>query len=449
MSSRHGFAATKSTQVSRLTVACVAGALVALLLASPALADRYIYWGNSSGLSGYIGRSNINGTGANATFLAAGSSGLPSGVALNSSKIFWRDGVLGSSLFTTNLDGTATTSLPVTVSAPNSVGSPVAADESYLYFTIYVSAAGGSSQIVRIGLDGSNQTTLASGIAGTNGLSGLAVDGNYVYYASPAGTVGRVPIGGGSATSLLTGLNPAPSGLAVNSTHIFWGAGTVSSPITRANLDGTNPIALVSGLSRPAGVAVDSTSIFWTDATSGTIGRANLDGSSPNSSFIAGAFPVGFQVRALAVSATGSTPTPSPTPDPTPTPTPTPDPGPAPAPSPSNEFKLSSGSTVGGGRYIRTRITITDPGRVSQRGTRSSRSSSARSAAAGVCSTSRTLAKAGTYALTCKVNSATRKAQKKGKVRVLLRTTFVPTGGTARTVSRIATLASLKPRYTG
>ena len=51
--------------------------------------------------------------------------------------------------------------------------------------------------------------------------------------------------------------------------------------------------------------------------------------------------------------------------------------------------------------------------------------------------------------LTCKVNAATRKAQKKGKVRVLLRTTFTPTGGTARTVNRTVVLPSLKPKYAG
>ena len=60
--------------------------------------------------------------------------------------------------------------------------------------------------------------------------------------------------------------------------------------IGRANLDGTgeNPTFIVLGsrLGNPTGVAVDSSHIFWTDPENDKIGRSNLDGTGVNPSFI-------------------------------------------------------------------------------------------------------------------------------------------------------------------
>jgi DNA-binding beta-propeller fold protein YncE len=50
-----------------------------------------------------------------------------------------------------------------------------------------------------------------------------------------------------------------------------------------ANLDGTNPQAVVTRQDFPHGVAVDATHLYWTNAAEddSTINRANLDGTSP------------------------------------------------------------------------------------------------------------------------------------------------------------------------
>jgi streptogramin lyase len=69
---------------------------------------------------------------------------------------------------------------------------------------------------------------------------------------------------------------------------VYWA--NQSGSIGRANLDGTNPDgAFIGGGSQPIGVAVDGQHVYWTNAGSGTIGRANLDGSGVNESFITGA----------------------------------------------------------------------------------------------------------------------------------------------------------------
>src|SRR5262245_57372047 len=69
---------------------------------------------------------------------------------------------------------------------------------------------------------------------------------------------------------------------------VYWGG---AHTVGRANLDGSgvNP-TFITGVSTFSlgGVAVDGAHIYWPDADSSfTIGRANLDGSAPNHHFIA------------------------------------------------------------------------------------------------------------------------------------------------------------------
>ena len=57
--------------------------------------------------------------------------------------------------------------------------------------------------------------------------------------------------------------------------------------IGRANLDGSSPNNnFITGASNPGAVAVDGQHIYWTNPSANTIGRANLDGTSVNQSFI-------------------------------------------------------------------------------------------------------------------------------------------------------------------
>src|SRR6185436_7776513 len=53
--------------------------------------------------------------------------------------------------------------------------------------------------------------------------------------------------------------------------------------IRRANLDGSNPQAIVTGQAAPFGIAVDASHLYWTNSGDGTIWRANLDGTNAQS----------------------------------------------------------------------------------------------------------------------------------------------------------------------
>ena len=139
---------------------------------------------------------------------------------------------------------------------------------------------------------------------------GLAAPANaFVYWATPfvaANTIGRANLDGTGAQALITidtisTMTPIYIyGVAVDGAYIYWAqenrASTTGYAIMRANLDGsaaplragTCDSALVRGLANsPHGIAVDGAHVYWTNGTS--VGRANLDGTDVNESFITGA----------------------------------------------------------------------------------------------------------------------------------------------------------------
>jgi hypothetical protein len=121
---------------------------------------------------------------------------------------------------------------------------------------------------------------------------------NFVYWASGGQTtIGRAKLNGtGVNNAFITGLSNL-GGVAVDSKFIYWTQGTgATSTIGRANLDGsgvnTNFIPHTAGiqdfdpLPSHAGIAVNSSSIFWNNTGAGTMGKANIDGSSPTGTLV-------------------------------------------------------------------------------------------------------------------------------------------------------------------
>jgi hypothetical protein len=160
--------------------------------------------------------------------------------------------------------------------------------------------------IARANLDGTNMVAQLVPLNGS-GICGMTADRNYVYWtnhrAGSAGTVGRARHDGtGVDNSFITmvswppGASYNPQCVAVDGAHVYWTAFLSQDPggpgvVGRANLDGTNvQESFISGIGNTGcGLAVDGGHIYWASADGSGIGRANLDGTGVNRNLVRGA----------------------------------------------------------------------------------------------------------------------------------------------------------------
>lgn len=130
--------------------------------------------------------------------------------------------------------------------------------------------------------------------------SALAVEPPYLYWLQYDATTGTTSI----ARATLDGSSIdrdfivddgawAADNLAIAGAEIYWthyDSSTGTYSIARANQDGTGvEYQFITGVSQSTSIAVDAEHIYWTENPTGyasTIGRANLDGSSPQHNFI-------------------------------------------------------------------------------------------------------------------------------------------------------------------
>jgi hypothetical protein len=285
-------------------------------------ADAYVYWTNSDG----IGRANLDGSGANQSFITGINADANAEVmAVDGAHVYWTHGsgvpedpyAIGRA----NLDGSGVNQSFITGLNATFLSGGLAVDGAHVYWTEDIGEAPQQhiGAMGRANLDGS--AVDQNFITGQGSLYGIAVDGAHIYWAGAtsetwanhdSGHIGRANLDGSGADRNFI---PAdyPNDVAVDGAHIYWNSGVVfNPPIGRANLDGSGANqTFLSGLEVNAGdIAVDRAHIYWSQRrrnTEGAIGRANLDGSAVNGNFIYGN---GGDYGDLAVDALGPPPPP-------------------------------------------------------------------------------------------------------------------------------------------
>lgn len=289
---RETFAASASRRLALLALALTIG----VLLIAAAQAGAYVYWGNI--VNNTIGRTDLDGSGANSTFITGATD--PNGMAVDGQDVYWTD-FSGGDIGHANLDGSGANQAFIT-GATEPV--QVAVDGQHIYW----SNDSGNS-IGRANLDGSNVNE--SFITGTDDPAGLVVEGNYIYWGNLGnGTIGRANLDGSGANEAFITTTDFITGMAADGQYLYW-VNAEGANIGRANLDGTGVNEnFITGATGPYQVAVDGQHVYWTNlgGPGNTVGRANLDGSGVNQSFITDS----GQVAALAVdSGPGGTASPS------------------------------------------------------------------------------------------------------------------------------------------
>lgn len=263
--------------------AFLVGLLVAV--AVPASAQATIYWANSVPAPESIGSANNDGSGVNSQAVPAAEPACD--VAALGDFVYYTygsgDGYVGRGNL---LNGTANNQF---IATADDLPCGVAVNSTHIFFNNYASGA-----IARANLNGTavNQSFVAGGV---NPQHPFVTDDrlywtNKGFGCPPGCTVGRADLDGDNIEQLFIDTNTSPSGVAVNSTHVFWGG---DSAIGRSDINGLG--ADSSFIDLPHGacdVAVDDTYIYWTDygdpgsGDPGYIGRAKLNGTEVDNQFI-------------------------------------------------------------------------------------------------------------------------------------------------------------------
>lgn len=252
--------------------------ILALTLTLPSRAEALVYWVNNG--NGTIGRANLDGSGADQSFITVGGPLLPAyGVAVTDRHIFWATGA--GFIGRAKLDGTGVDP-DFIATAPGGAYSELALDQGHVYWA-------DDEWIGRANLDGTgvNLKLLAPQ---SNNVMGLAVAGTGIYWSDYQNS----RIGNGDLSTL--GVNPLfiqptadrPEGVAVNASHIFWSNGSADT-LGRANLDGTGVDQSFLPTAYAYGVEVDGSHIYWANYDINSIGRAKLNRTGVDPAFIGGA----------------------------------------------------------------------------------------------------------------------------------------------------------------
>ena len=182
------------------------------------------------------------------------SNGYPNGIAVDATHVYWTDLITG--VMRLPLAG-GTPELLAPADSPEAI----ALDPAHVYWTA-------KNSVGRIDLGGGTATSLLSTTLKT-GAWALAIDGSTLYWADQIlGTIQVIPVGGGPSTTVAKGLS-APDGVVVDATDVYWAEGTdqqTEGSISRMPKAGGSPVTLAAHQQGPRALALDDTSVYWTDS---------------------------------------------------------------------------------------------------------------------------------------------------------------------------------------
>ncbi len=279
------------------TAALVAGLAGALALCPSAGAQ--LYWANEG--TNTISRASLDGLTVDASYVTGATA--PTGVAIDGLHVYWSHaGGVSGSIGRADLDGTTnkTQTLISTSSAPQGV----ALDSARVYWTHVVSSAGEVGRATLAGF-GVNPSFVATANTSPCGVASDADDEYWANGGSP-GSIGSAHGNTLTSQNLIPGtFTSDPCGVARAGPYLYW-ANQGGESIGRADLDGSNPIPSFVDTdpagdiaSVPCGLAIDGSHIYWADQGTDKIGRADIDGSDPDPDFISagiGSDPCGMAV---------------------------------------------------------------------------------------------------------------------------------------------------------
>lgn len=181
----------------------------------------------------------------------------PYGITATSSALYWVD-ANDDALWTSALDGTGATKLITQAALPSGdfINNPsgIAVTDSAIYWSDV-----SEHEILKANLNGTGVQLLVPSSAGSYTPVNLAVTGTNIYWTDQSGAIVRSNLDGSNIMNVVTGLT-LPSGIALTDSSIYWsdsGVGMVQSiGINTVNGTASDATTVMSGLQNPSGLVI-------------------------------------------------------------------------------------------------------------------------------------------------------------------------------------------------
>lgn len=233
-----------------------------------AIDNNNIYW-SEGGSPNKVGRADLD-TSDNKQFIVPSASRVGQ-VAVDGSYIYW-SGFLTNRVERADIATGANITIIVS-GAQRARG--VSVDDTHVYWTEY--SAGNTSRIRKWEKSTSIVTNVATGLVDPNMT---ALFGNHIYWTDfRSGIIKRIEKSGANITDFITGfpLNGL-TGIATDSNYVYFALQDFATPtngkIQRADLlTGANITDVITGIDRPFAIAVNNQYLYWCDAYGGEVHR--------------------------------------------------------------------------------------------------------------------------------------------------------------------------------
>lgn len=249
-----------------------------------------IFWGDE--LGNLMRRIDVDGT-SNADNFAASGSAYGSSVDEEDQKLFYTVYTLGR-IRSADFDGTSNVTL---FTDTGSTTRQLDTDSDFVYWGRFT----GSVRLRKADKDGSNPAdVLVTGVQ----IIDVQVDlvNGHLYFIDPGNaTIKRCDLDGSNLTTVKSGISGLRAIALDVDAQLIWWTDSVGS-MRRTTFAGVgNVLVHDSGAESHFGIAVDSNieHIWWTAIVADDLGRVDFDGGNPNNAFVtaAGNNPFGLDVR--------------------------------------------------------------------------------------------------------------------------------------------------------
>ena len=215
------------------------------------------------------------------TTLASGPAS--SGIAVDATSVYWTTNLYrNASVMRVPLGGGA----PITLATGQNSPPGVAVDATSVYWTNCSVLLNPRAQrprldsVMKLPLGGGTIPTPLASYQVTPCAIAIAVDATNVYWTGSSGTVMKVPVNGGTPTTLASGQDE-PDAIAVDGTSVYWiNSVRTNGAVMKLPLNGGAPTILAASQNYPYAIAVDSASVYWTTYYGGTVMKVSLDGGT-------------------------------------------------------------------------------------------------------------------------------------------------------------------------